>query len=322
LFLETAGTWMCFDWDPPRFRNRLDSLGSADRKLTVVGPQARALRELTGRPFRVVEDLDFHKGFQGAGPDSTFEIGSRWLEPHLHANYNGEYFDGVRLRLAPTFSIDYSMNCPLACSFCYYAGRARAARPAFSAVVAAIDRICRQGHRHFYFTDPNFLVTTAEFAQLTDLYERGGRTFSYYCQVSPNFLTEARLQRLAASGCQGMVIGIENRARIADKGSIEEARERIACARALGMMPMLFFMIDEENDVEGLVEEFAGIPFRYTVINHAFAGDRSLASISAGFEAKRRLALRNSGLIERLQQRPDYLGFAERDLAPRAGGVR
>jgi hypothetical protein len=106
-----------------------------------------------------------------------------------------------------------------------------------------------------------------------------------------------------------MVIGIENRVRIADKGSLEEARERVALVRGLGMMPMLFFMIDEENDVEDLVEEFAGVPFRYTVINHAFGSDRSLGAITAGFEQKRQLLRRRTDVIERLQRRPDYLGM-------------
>ena len=87
------------------------------------------------------------------------------------------------------------------------------------------------------------------------------------------------------------------------------------------MMPMLFFMIDGENEIEDLMEEFAGIPFRYTVINHAFASDRSLSSISAGFERKRQLASRYRGLIERLQQRLDYLGFAEHSTQVRVGGA-
>jgi len=111
-----------------------------------------------------------------------------------------------------------------------------------------------------------------------------------------------------------MVIGIENRQRIVDKGSIAEARERIALARALGMMPMLFFMIDEENEIEDLIEGFVGVPFRYTVINHAFASDRSLGGIVAGFEGKSRLSQRRRDLITRLQQKPDYLGHVEDHL--------
>src|SRR5271167_1125687 len=34
LFLETAGTWMCFDWDPQRFQERLDSLRDRSAELT------------------------------------------------------------------------------------------------------------------------------------------------------------------------------------------------------------------------------------------------------------------------------------------------
>lgn len=322
LLLETAGTWMCFDWDPGRFQARLDSLRGRSGGLTVVGPQARALKALTGLQFRVIEGLDFRKEFPGNGLSQESGISSELLEPRLHGNYNGEYFDGNRMQLAPAFSIGYSMNCPLQCGFCYYADAERTAKPAFSAFVSEIERIWRHGYTHFYFTDPNFLLTAAEFAELRDLYERTGRNFSYYCQVSPNFLTTSRIQQLAASGCHGMVIGIENSVRIADKGSIEEARERIARVRAAGMMPLLFFMIDGENQIEDLVAEFAGIPFRYTVINHAFASDRSLSSISAGFEAKRQLASRYRGLIERLQQRPDYLGFAEKSTPFRVGSVR
>jgi hypothetical protein len=311
LFLETAGTWMCFDWDPQRFQQRLDSLRDRSAELTVVGPQARAVSTLTGLPFRVIERLDFQKEFLGNQLSHQSGLSNEWLEPHFHGNYNGEFFDGIRMQLARTFSIGCSMNCPMQCSFCYYADKERTAKPAFSAFVSELERIWEHGFTHFYFTDPNFLLTAAEFTELRDLYERTRYTFSYYCQVSPNFLTTSRIQQLAGSGCHGMVIGIENRVRIADKGSIEEARERITAVRAAGMMPMLFFMIDGENEIEDLVGEFTGIPFRYTVINHAFASDRSLSSISAAFEAKRQLAARYRGVIERLQRRPDYLGFAQ-----------
>jgi hypothetical protein len=88
------------------------------------------------------------------------------------------------------------------------------------------------------------------------------------------------------------------------------------------MMPLLFFMIDGETPIVDLLEEFAGIPFRYTVLNHAFAGDRSLWSISTGFAAKRLLAGRYRGLIQRLQERPDYLGFAGQPAGFRVGSVR
>ena len=321
LFLETAGTWMCFDWDPQRFRERLDSLRDLHAELTVVGPQARAVSALTGRPLRVIESLDFQKEFADNGPSRNSGISDEWLEPQLHVNYNGEFFDGKRMHLARAFSIGFSMNCPLQCSFCYYADIEPTAKPAFLAFVSELERIWEHGYTHFYFTDPNFLLNAAEYTELRDLYERTGHTFSYYCQVSPNFLTTSRIQQLAASGCHGMVIGIENRVRIADKGSIEEARERITQVRAAGMMPMLFFMIDGENEIEDLLSEFPGIPFRYTVINHAFASDRSLSSICAGFEAKRQLAGRYRGVIERLQQRPDYLGFAEHSTQFRVESV-
>jgi hypothetical protein len=322
LFLETAGTWMCFDWDPRRFQERLDCLRDRSGELTVVGPQAGALKALTDGRFRVIEGLDFQREFPGNRLSRESGISNEWLEPHLHGNYNGEYFDGVRMQLAPAFSIGYSMNCPLRCSFCYYADTERNPKPAFSAFVSEIERIWRHGYTHFYFTDPNFLLTAAELAELRDLYEQTGGAFSYFCQVSPNFLTTTRIQQLAASGCHGMVIGIENSVRIADKGSIEDARERIGLVRAAGMMPLLFFMIDGENEIEDLLEEFAGVPFRYTVLNHAFASDRSLSAISAAFEAKHQLATRYRRLIERLQQRPDYLGFAERSKPFFVGSVR
>ena len=104
-----------------------------------------------------------------------------------------------------------------------------------------------------------------------------------------------------------MVVGIENRARIEAKGSVDEARLRVERVREHGMMPTLFFMIDDENEVDDLVDEFEGIPFRYSVLNDAFAGDRSLRSIEAGFAEKRRRAAERRDLIERLERRPDFL---------------
>ena len=300
LFLETAGTWMCFDWDPVRFTRRLAQLSDRYPSVTVVGPQARALRELTGEPFAVVENVDF------GGSDHDRPLAAAWLAAARDGRYNGQWFDGETLRLAPTFSISHTMSCPLGCSFCYYADRPFG-RADFSRTLADVERAVQHGHRNFYFMDPNFLRSTAELARLRELHARADATFAYYCQISPNFLTETRLRLLAASGCRGMVVGIENRARIEAKGSVDEARLRVERVREHGMMPTLFFMIDDENEVEELVDEFEGIPFRYSVLNDAFAGDRSLRSIEAGFAEKRRRAAERRDLIERLERRPDFL---------------
>jgi hypothetical protein len=307
LFLETAGTWMCFDWDPERFTRRLGPLLRRHPKVTVVGPQARALRELTGASFDVVEQVDFGEAI-GNGRDREAIVADRWLAAARHRGYNGQWFDRDRLRLGPTFSISHTMSCPLGCSFCYYAEAPGGSKPDFECTLADIERARRRGHRNFYFMDPNFLRSTAELERLRELYEHTGGGFTYYCQVSPNFLTDDRLERLAASGCCGMVVGIENRARIAAKGSVDGARERVERVLEHGMMPTLFFMIDEENDVEDLVADFEGVSFRYTVLNNAFAGDRSLRSIEEGFEEKRALATRRRDVIARLEQRPDFLG--------------
>jgi hypothetical protein len=144
--------------------------------------------------------LDFQNEYPIRGQLDGSQIASNWLDADLHRNYNGEYFDGTQMRLAPTFSIGYSMNCPLNCSFCYYANALPNSRPTFTAVVAEIERIWSHGHRHFYFTDPNLLLSTAEFEELTKFRESTGGAFGFYCQVSPNFLNLTRLQQLAASG--------------------------------------------------------------------------------------------------------------------------
>jgi hypothetical protein len=320
LFLETAGTWMCFDWDPERFIGLLDALIANYPACTVVGPQAAALRELTGYAFTPVDRLDFRSAIAPEANSTGLALAPAWLGAERHRAYNGEHFDGRRMRLLPTFSISYSMNCPLRCSFCYYGEARRSARESFAATMRDIERIWAHGHRRFYFMDPNLLLSPSQFDALCDFHARTDEHFSYFCQVSPNYLSDVRLHRLVASGCHGMVIGIENAERIAAKGSIVEARDRVAQVQALGMMPMLFFMIDGRNDVETLVDVFDSVPFLYTVINHAFAGDRSLQSIQSGFAAKHRIISQNRDLMMRLQRHPSYLG-ALAAHAHKAGAV-
>lgn len=323
LFLETAGTWMCFDWDPKRFIERLDGLLANYRDCTVVGPQARALRTLTGYNFSVIDTLDFQSEMAPESPGEYPAIAAEWLNTRRHHGYNGEHFEAGQMRLSPTFSISYSMNCPLRCDFCFYGDAARTSHAGFAATMRDIERIWDHGHRHFYFMDPNLLPTPSQFDALREFHLRAGGRFTYYCQVSPNYLSDSRLRRFAESGCQGMVIGIENAGRIVAKGSIAEAQERIAQVRSFGMLPMLFFMIDGQHDIEALITEFDPVPFRYTVINHAFASDRSLASIEAGFADKNRLASRHQDLIARLRQKPTFLGRLETgSLLTGAGGVR
>jgi hypothetical protein len=308
LFLETAGTWMCFDWDAARFLRRLDQLRERYPRVTVVGPQARALRELARGNFAVVETVDF-AGAIAPGREPKGPISGAWLEAARDRRYNGQLLDGAALRLAPTFSISNTMSCPLACGFCYYARPAYGRGADFSHTLADIERALGRGHRNFYFMDPNFLRGARDLEALRLLRMRWDG-FGYYCQVSPNYLTDYRLEQLAASGCTGMVIGIENELQIVAKGTVDAARERVERVRAHGMIPTLFFMIDGRSELEPLVEEFEGVPFRYTVLNDAFAGDRSLRSIERGFEEKQRRADEYRDLITWLEQRPDFLGPA------------
>ncbi len=306
LFLETAGTWMCFDWDPARFLRRLDQLLDRYPRVTVVGPQARALRELAGRDIAVVETVDF-AGAVAPGREPKGPISGAWLEAARDRRYNGQLLEGGALRLGPAFSISNTMSCPVACGFCYYGRPVYGRGTDFSHTLADIEQALGRGHRNFFFMDPNFLRGARDFEALRLLRARWDG-FVYYCQVSPNYLTEQRLEQLAASGCAGMVIGIENELQIVAKGTLDDARVRVERVRAHGMIPTLFFMIDGRSELEPLVEEFEGVPFRYTVLNDAFAGDRSLRSIERGFEEKRLRAEECRDLITRLEQRPDFLG--------------
>lgn len=308
LFLETEGTWMCFDWDKPRFTQRIAGLVRQYGRCIVVGPQARALRALTGMDFEAADTLDFAAAIAPDLPAQDIQLAPEYLEPGRNRAYNGEHFDGTRMRLLPTFSLSYSMNCPLRCSFCFYGDAARTPHAPFDFVLNEIATIWSHGHAHFYFMDPNLLLTRAQAAGLRTFHEQTDRRFTYTCQVSPNHLSEGRLAELASSGCRAVVVGIENAALIAAKGSLEQAADRVARAIAWGIMPMLFFMIDGQSEVEALLEAFGPVPFRYSVLNHAFAGDRSLAAIEAGFANKAQLAAENRALIQRLQQRPNYLG--------------
>jgi hypothetical protein len=315
LFLETAGTWMCFDWNPVRFTERLDYLRARCDTVTVVGPQARALREYTGRAFHCVDSLDFSAVVPGTqlGKDGVHEA---WLDPARNAAYNGQTFDGRRLTLTQTFSLYHSMNCPLTCAFCFYADAARTPKASFDHLLAEIRRIRARGCHHFYFMDPNFILSRAQLSEIEALRDSGEPPFTYYCQLSPNLLTKDRMRWLADSGCCGMVIGIENREQILAKGLIEDARRQIELLVALGMMPTLYFMIDGRNDIRDLPDLFDGIPFQYAVLNPAFASDRSLNAIQRGFAVKARLAEQHAALIAELRTRANYIGALAAGPAP------
>jgi hypothetical protein len=57
-------------------------------------------------------------------------------------------------------------------------------------------------------------------------------------------LGDACLAEIAPSACCGIVVRIESAAQIATKGSIAQARDRVARAIKHGVIPMLFFVID------------------------------------------------------------------------------
>lgn len=305
LFLETAATWMCFDWNEPRFLQRLAELASRYPRITVVGPQARALQAISPVELEAIDSLEFESAiapdYDGEAP---YELA--WLRRPENARYNGERFERGRYWLGPTVSVVGSMNCPMRCSFCFYGGSERHKRTSFERTMTDIERMSAAGWSHFYFTDPNFVLSREDWKRLRRAREaRPGLT--YYCQVSPNLLTDAVIAELAATGCHGMVIGIENAEQIRFKGEIDGARRRVERVISAGMMPTLYVMIDGKNDVRRLVDSFDGVPFRYSILNEAFASDRSCAAIRAGFAAKAALASAHADTIAALRRMPNYL---------------
>src|SRR5262249_54335828 len=155
-----------------------------------------------------------------------------------------------------------SMNCPLTCSFCYYSNHTPHKRISFPALLDDIELVCRLGQTHFYFMDPNFVLSESRYEQLCLLQERLEVPFTYYCQASPNFLDDAALERLRGSGCCGLVLGVENEALIRAKGTLAQAEDVVARIKDFGMLPMLFFIVDGKHDVLSLIQRFWGCPFR------------------------------------------------------------
>lgn len=306
LFLETAGTWMCFDWNEERFIRRIESLSARYRRVTVIGPQAAALRALTGEELTAITNVDF--GGQ-LSPDYATDVAIdlAWMNRAETDLYNGEKTTSAGLSIRPTVSIQRSMSCPLACEFCYYGARQRGATVPWPRLLADLDALHRQGRTHCYFMDPNFVLRSEDWRRLID-FKKAHPEWTYYCQLSPNFLDDRVVEQLALSGCCGMVIGIENDRLIEFKSSLRAAQAAVERVRDAGMMPMLYFIVDGVTDTVAEVREFAGYPFRFSLLNGAFASDLSLSSIRRGFAEKEALRARCADMIETLKQSADYLG--------------
>src|ERR1035437_1586125 len=103
--------------------------------------------------------------------------------------------------------------------FCYYRGPAQPKRVGFDDLLADVGTIWRSGGRHLFFNDPNFLPGARRFERLRRFRDESGCAFTYFCQVSPNFLTDATLEPSRDTGCLGVVIGIENEALILGKAT-------------------------------------------------------------------------------------------------------
>jgi hypothetical protein len=315
LFLETAGTWMCFDWNEPRMAARVARLRARYPRLTLVGPQAAALREaLNAEEVEAIGELEFERAI-AAAYDPEAPIDSIWVASTQRDRYNGEWYRDRQFQLAPTVSIYHSMNCPMSCEFCFYRASRHHKRSSLASLTRDLARLCESGIDHFFFMDPNFILNRADWDRLRQLKSRYP-DYSYYCQMSPNLLTADTIEALRDTGCAGMVVGIENAELIRYKGELGTARRALESVREAGMMPMLYFLIDGESDVLAARDGLRGFPFRHGIINHAFAGDRSLASIRDGFTRRDALRERSRDVIAALRADPDHL-----ENAPRASEV-
>lgn len=304
VFLETAGTWMCFDWDEPRFQRTVDLLLAHHENVILVGPQAGAVRELVGPLVRCITDLAFEHIIDPAyderiEPDYDFIARTA---PH----YNGEHYADGEYSLQPTVSVYHAMACPMSCEFCFYGTKTGGKTIPWPQLATEITALVARGHEHFFFLDPNLLLDHEGERELRGLRAKHPG-FTYYCQVSPNALTEARVRSLRESACRGMVIGIENADLIRFKGTLDGARAAVDRVLEAGMMPMLYFLVDGTNDVDAVWKTFADVPFRYSVLNDAFAAGGSLREIREGFSRRAGLRTNAGELITKLRRSPNYL---------------
>ncbi|MCK6530861.1 B12-binding domain-containing radical SAM protein [Myxococcota bacterium] len=217
------------------------------------GPDLEGLR---GLAFRVGGEVRF----TGAAPDvkhlDTLPFPARHLLP-LHL-YKPQPVDQRELPKAAQVT---SRGCPYHCTFCEKAETGYRSHSPERIVDEMVHLAEVHGARDVAFVDSMFAVSRKRLDRICDEMERRAPLpLTWTCTVRANSVTREMLARMKANRCWRVRLGIESGSprvlRLIKKDvTLEQVRDAVTWADALGLQPKAFFIVGHYGETEESLRE-------------------------------------------------------------------
>ncbi|MDJ0786995.1 MAG: radical SAM protein [Myxococcota bacterium] len=167
-------------------------------------------------------------------PNERYSIG-----PLMNRGFRG----GQLVKLAA------SRGCPFACNFCsegqsWPPYRYRTPESVFREIELHYHR---DGARHFYFVDDTINVRTKDLFEFCQRIIDSGMKIHWHCHARVRPLTEEMIRIMKASGCFGIMFGVESGDPELIQGlgkniTVDHVRDAIALTKRHGLKALTFFM--------------------------------------------------------------------------------
>ena len=183
--------------------------------------------------------------------------------PARHLLDNSAYqFPGVEGAIT---TVKSSRGCPLNCSFCGYTlaqGLRFRFRSPEHVITELVDLHNNHGIHHVVFRDPIFTTRKDRVHAICDGIEREGLRLEWQCETAVKVLDRKLLERMAATGCKHISLGVESGndeiqkkhcgAKLLDH---DQAQEVFDACRDVGIETRAFCMIGFPEETEAMVED-------------------------------------------------------------------
>jgi len=285
----------------------VDALIRSDGEL-VMPAMARALA--AGEPLESVPGITCRCGGgildTDPGPEPPLDLDA-YPSPYLT--------DLLNLEGKETAIVLSSRGCSHACWFCITPhickGRVR-----FHSVARTVDEmefLSGRGIQRFWFADPNFTEDRSRTEALLQEKMRRGVTTPYWFQTRTDLIDPALLEKLRAAGADTVAFGLESGspgvlARTNKRILLEQIRENVAAAQALGMETELFTIFGLPGETVDDARETLAFVRSLNIPVHSNSGSQQMQLYFGSVYAKNPAKF---GFKVRPGYRPRYLSIGD-----------
>lgn len=224
-------------------------------RIVLGGHQASLLSDALTARFEYIDEV-----VTGVGESHLGIPPERWLEPAY--DLAPDFVRYARVSRQPTGLVEVGRGCPYDCTYCSIpraAGRRVTLKPV-AQIMSEIDVLAARGYRHVHLVHDTLTLNRQFVSSLTEALAAREGNLTWSGMTRADLVDPALLARLAHSGCQSLLIGVDadsdDSLRLINKRARRYPHlvDLAAWHLDAGIAPTFYFLVDLPGDTRGAIE--------------------------------------------------------------------